>query len=152
MFRIDLQTPLFSDPAHIPEDERMLLRLLKIYIDLDYLWWQRHPETPPLYQSGVRYIPEGGIEVWRTIPLVLSFGGGDCEDLVAYRISELRYTRQDVRARPQLVMFARSCSVGEAAPCALYHVRILRGDDSVEDPSARLGMPVGNVRGEVRYA
>ena len=45
----------------------------------------------PLYQSGVRYAREPiGSEVWQTALETQQLGKGDCEDLVAWRVAELR--------------------------------------------------------------
>jgi hypothetical protein len=60
-----------------------------------------HPKTPPLARAPIRYARErklAGAERWQTIPEILRVGHGDCEDLSAWRIAELR--REGVKAKP----------------------------------------------------
>lgn len=83
---------------------------------------------PPLYRSGVVYRREKGTERWLLIPQVLRAGSGDCEDLAAWRASELRLV--GVPARVALVKGRR----------ARWHAVVLLPDGSIEDPSANLGM------------
>lgn len=161
MFDVHFRTALFSDPSREASDTRALLALVDalIAVDLAYLEWAG-PGAPRLYTSGVRYVPEPpGVEIFADIPHVLAAGGGDCDDLVAWRVAELRHTREDPRAAVKLVAFPRRCPVsgrGSAAlraplapaqnePCTLYHVQVRRGGGAVEDPSARLGMPTGHL-------
>lgn len=96
------------------------------------------PMPPWLYESGVRYVPEDGTEEWPDIPSVLAAGEGDCEDLVMYRVAELRM-RKHVKCRP----FIRWRQNGKTG-YRLYHclVAIKRPDGRViiECPSKRLGM------------
>lgn len=82
---------------------------------------------PPLYESGVVYRPESP-DTWSTADLVLARGWGDCEDLTAWRVAELRARGVgavgDVyRVRP-----------------GQWHAVVQLPDGSVEDPSLRLGM------------
>lgn len=86
--------------------------------------------APFLYKSGVRYIDTH--DEWRDIPRVLSVGGGDCKDLVAWRVAELR--AQHRTAHPRILM-------QQTGPGAfLYHVVVQHGDGRYEDPSKLLGM------------
>lgn len=100
----------------------------------DYL--SQHPETPRLYASGVRYGREttdnGGHreERFLTIPWVRALGWGDCDDLTAYRLSELRWTGEDPDAQAEAI---------EVSPDH-WHAVVRRGDGTIEDPSAKLGM------------
>lgn len=84
---------------------------------------------PPLYDAGVRYIREGAQprEEWRSAVEVIEHGGGDCEDLATYRAAELQLAGEDARA------IAVRSSLG-------WHIVVRRGDGTIEDPSARLGM------------
>ena len=85
---------------------------------------------PPLYRSGVRYKRERpGRERWQTCEQVYSTRRGDCEDLAAWRVAELRRAGE-VGA---LVI------VTKTGP-HLWHVRVLRESGRIEDPSAMLGM------------
>lgn len=89
----------------------------------------RGGSLPPLYESGVRYRREPQ-EVWRHVEDVYSEGWGDCEDLAAWRAAELRVSGEDPEA---------SVMTYKSAPHT-YHAVVLRGDDSIEDPSRALGM------------
>jgi len=90
---------------------------------------------PPLYASGVRYQRERG-EHWRSPARVVcgpDAYGADCEDLTAWRVAELRASGADPDARPALYPTSKRS----------YHAVVVRGDGTVEDPSAVLGMPTG---------
>jgi hypothetical protein len=94
---------------------------------------QLHPRVPWLYESGVTYAedPEGH-ECWTDIPETLSRGTGDCKDLVAWRLAEIR-VREREEAFP-VVTFAR------AGARVKFHIAVRRADGRVEDPSRELGM------------
>jgi hypothetical protein len=66
----------------------------------DYL--RAYPETPLLYRSGIRYQREpDGQEEWCDIPNIIAAGWGDCEDLAAWLVAELR-EKFKMPARPFL--------------------------------------------------
>jgi hypothetical protein len=91
----------------------------------------RESRYPPLYKSGVRYVAEPlGRENWQIPSVTLQLGGGDCEDLAAYRAAELVVSGEDPRARA-VVRIVRP---------GLMHCVVLRGNGQVEDPSKLLGM------------
>lgn len=100
-------------------------------INREYLW--ERPETPGIYESGVRYqreprtISGARREDWLSIPHVLARGVFDCEDGAAMRAAELQSEGINARA---VVM---------RAPGG-YHVVVRYPSGRVEDPSARLGM------------
>lgn len=99
---------------------------------------------PPLYQSGVRYQREPrGSEHWLLPSQVLGRGAGDCEDLAAWRAAELRTSGEDP--------FAQALAL-RSGP-RTWHAAVIRGDGTIEDPSAVLGMraPAGLVA-PVRFA
>lgn len=84
---------------------------------------------PPLYLSGVRYRREPpGREDWIGPVDVYRQRWGDCEDLVAWRVAELR--EQGTPARPYCY---------QPRP-GLVHCVVRLPDGSLEDPSRRLGM------------
>lgn len=86
---------------------------------------------PSLYDTGIRYRPEDrGTEEWWSAPTVLEHGYGDCEDLVCWRVAELR-VRGDVNARPRVIW----------AGMRTMHVLVEHGSGLIEDPSQILGMP-----------
>lgn len=95
----------------------------------------RTPDAPLLYRSGAFYREQP--ELWLAIPHALvavwTGRGLDCKSLAAWRCAEVRVRGGDWRAR---------CIVTEhhAPDGKVYHVRVVRGDGRVEDPSAVLGM------------
>jgi hypothetical protein len=117
-------------------DGRRLERLLWFLVEDNVDFLAENPDTPLLYESGVRYRPEDGREEWDAIPWVLENWrtkrqGSDCEDLAAWRAAELRVRGENA-----------SCTwVAYREPGKLvYHIRVRRGDGSLEDPSVLLGM------------
>ena len=125
---------------------------------IDRLWLQQHPDTPKLYDSGIRYEPEFNIERWQDIPSTIKRGYGDCDDLSTWLIAE--YREQGVDAKPWVkwawkkdgsVLFhalvklpdryiympyeAKDRFTGNGGR---YEVRKIEGP--IEDPSLRLGM------------
>lgn len=124
MFRVTLAFDLNKDNLAI------LLEALT-RINADYLL--RHPSTPQLYQSGVRYRREPpGSERWLSVPAILRTGFGDCEDLACWRAAELRIRGIRAKAFPTLVP---SVSGRE-----LWHIKVGVLGGEVEDPSKKLGM------------
>src|SRR5215831_17488346 len=85
VFKLDL----FAHPEDHPRSQRTLLWLLEALCkaDQEHL---RQKHYPPLYDAGVRYIREQGTEEWLDIPHIIQAGGGDCEDLVGWRVAEVR--------------------------------------------------------------
>lgn len=111
-----------------------LLALLEGLIALDRIQIRRSPRPiPTLYASGVRYQrearnPDGTRkEDWRTIAELLGYRFGDCEDLAAYRVAELR--ERGINASPWITRHGKT-----------WHVRVRHPNGEIEDPSARLGM------------
>jgi hypothetical protein len=92
---------------------------------------RRNPQLPDLYESGVRYVREtDGRNRWQGIIETFALKAGDCEDLCAIRCSQLRLRYAEPRARCD-VKFVRA---------GLWHVRVVRANGQIEDPSKRLGM------------
>ena len=90
---------------------------------------QMRPDYPSVY-AFARYEREPlGREQWQTADQLLRTRVGDCEDLASYQVAWLKVTGRDPHAK---IAIKRS-SVG-------YHVVVKRGDGSIEDPSASLGM------------
>jgi hypothetical protein len=84
--------------------------------------------APMLYESGVVYRREpSGREWWETSRDVIGIAAhrtGDCEDLAAYRVAELRYVFNEP-ARVRVVRNSRGN----------FHAVVQRADGSMEDPS-----------------
>lgn len=79
---------------------------------------------PPLYESGIVYRREPpGSEEWQSAIDLMRTGEGDCEDLSAYRVGELR-----TLGEPATVAIIRN-------PSGSYHAVVRREDGSIEDPS-----------------
>ena len=132
MRQIELQTGAFRPGTAQPESHAILLRLLETLVELDRDHLRRHPRTPPLYRAGVRYRREPpGSEKWRTIPLVLADGYGDCEDLASWRVAELREAGVDARPCFRFRRHGRR---------RVYHIMVCLPDGVVEDVSRVLGM------------
>ena len=93
------------------------------------------PDFPRLYESGVIYRKEAR-DTWRHADDVLCSGGGDCEDLAAWRVAELRVSGDD----PDAYVY-----VYQSGPHR-YHAVVARGSGRIEDPSLILGMQVSAER------
>ena len=108
--------------------------MVEALVRLNMDWLRRAGgRIPPLYNTDVVYEREGRTmegrprEVFRQIPEVLKRGVGDCEDLAAWRIAELR--AMGVNAQPLITKHGR-----------MFHVSVRLPDGRVDDPSKRLGM------------
>lgn len=116
-------------------NEETLAVLCETLTLLDAIWLRDHPETPNLYDAGVRYelLPE----YWMSVPWALAWAargrGLDCKVLAAWRAAELRVRGGEKSAR---CVYSKHLAPGKV----VYHVRVRRADGSIEDPSARLGM------------
>ncbi len=137
-----------DDPVHA---ERVLKILLDALTATNLSYLRQHPETPPLYKSGVRYqrerperfktfegtrwLEHGTGELFRDIPEVIAKRGGDCEDLCAWRCAELL-----AQGEPCLPTFRWH---ERANKSMLYHILVNRKDGAIEDPSRILGMTLG---------
>lgn len=82
---------------------------------------------PSLYESGIIYRPEARAgtlpERWQTAVDLLRTGVGDCEDLVFYRVGELRCDGE--LALPEIGRTRRGT----------FHARVRRANGRLEDPS-----------------
>jgi hypothetical protein len=99
-----------------------LVRVNGLVLDKD-------PSIPPVYESGARWrnIRHGN---WRRADQICREGWGDCEGLSSWRTAELRRNGEDPEAR---------VGVYHTGP-RKYHAVVIRGDDTIEDPSLALGM------------
>lgn len=133
MYRICFAIDLFNGPRDRIASHKVLNILLKALVDIDVEYLKDNPQTPSIYQSGVRYVEEpAGIEDWRDIPTCLREREGDCEDFSCWRVAELR--RQGIAAVP--IFGFRTLSNGDV----VYHIRVQYPDGKIEDPSKILGM------------
>jgi transglutaminase-like putative cysteine protease len=113
----------------VPDAQRLRI-MVDALVRLN-LYEMRKAKFKPLYESGVRYRRErrrvGQPERWQTIRETYRLKEGDCEDLAAIRVAELR--RQGIRAVP---WFRRHRN--------LWHVLVRYPNGDFEDPSRILGM------------
>jgi hypothetical protein len=105
----------------------VLNALLEARIALDIFYLRMFPNSPALYQSGIRY---GRTKKWLSYDHMLALGYADCKSLVPQRIAELRL--QGVCALPMTSYDPRQPEK--------YHVRVMLPNGQFEDPSRRLGM------------
>jgi hypothetical protein len=146
---------LFSrkgDEADRVRSEQSLLLLMEAMCAIDLLHLrQRH--YPKLYESGVVYRREDGTENWLDIPSVIKAGWGDCEDLVFWRVAELR--KDGVKAAPFAKwrrlngVYKYHALVRRYGPGRDQFGRLINSNEWLEDPSRRLGMngPADDGRG-----
>lgn len=111
---------------------------------------------PPLFASGVRYKEDPqGREDWRDVYAILERGFGDCDNLVCWRVGELRAA--GIRASPVIkwqhlpqalaVQFGYKAQTHPGDPTGippeglwLVHCCVRFPNGSVEDTSKLLGM------------
>jgi len=107
--------------------------ILEALVKVNQQYLRTH-DVPPLYESGVRYEeePKGTTEEFAAIPVIITRGWGDCDDLAPWRVAELRELGERAKLR---VQWKRQRN-GQK----LYHIVVRRQDGSIEDPSAMLGM------------
>jgi hypothetical protein len=133
-YRVTFVVDLFKGPEEQELSHNALLLLLDTLTQININFLKAHPETPNLYDAGVRYQEEPpGREDWQDIPSTLALKNGDCEDLSCWRAAELR-VRHGIAAKPTFIWKMRP-SGGY-----LYHIQVEYPDGRIEDPSRRLGM------------
>jgi hypothetical protein len=133
------------------DDPDVIQQLLDAALHFNLLYLLQHPDTPPLYRSGVAYRREPRqvvpFEKFAGIGDILRTGHGDCDDLAPWRAAELNF--RGVGARPVLVdasHHAYRTIAGGPTVRRVWHVIVERslspGSEEIvyEDPSARLGM------------
>ena len=119
--------------------------LLDAQVRNNLLYLSLHSGVPLLYASGVRYKnePTGQLfnglpaEEFAAIPVVLARRWGDCDDLAPYRVAELIHGGEKAKIRIQ--WRARRNPDGTQGR-KYFHIVVRRGDGTLEDPSALLGM------------
>lgn len=148
-FIIDFDT---NDAESFHLAKRKMLTMLHGLAGIDRMHLIECPDTPRLYDSGVRYFPENGDEEWMDIPNIIERGGADCEDLSCWRVAELR--EMGIRAKPfirwtrrenyefHVLVFRPDGELIDLPPrCPLGQTYEIGADGSIiEDPSLVLGM------------
>lgn len=112
-----------------PWKRGILTSLVETLIIADRAYLRDYPNTPPLYQAGVRYLFNR--DRWQDIPSCIQRRTGDCKDLSAWRIAELREHGEAANVDVQ---------VRQEGGLTIYHIRVVRGNGIIEDPSRILGM------------
>lgn len=129
---ISLELGLFKGENAQEFSESILAKFLEILASANRRYIRLNG-APALYRSGVRYQREPlGAENWRYIPAILRDGIGDCEDLAAWRVAELRERGENAKF---LITKRRKPS-----GFLVYHIKVLRANGKEEDPSRLLGM------------
>lgn len=118
----------------VEADLRTVAILLEALTALNQVWLHDHPRTPKLYESGVRFVPEDGQEIWPTIPIVLGRGWGNCDMLAAWLCAQYRQ-----EGHAEAVAFPIRSTIDPS----LIHCLVSRDGTSqtIEDPSHVLGSP-----------
>lgn len=107
--------------------------ILEALTTVNFLFLSTH-HVKPLYETGVRYRnepKEWANEHFDSVPIVLSRGWGDCDDLAPWRCAELRQRGERARIRIQWKRLPEG---------KLFHIVVRRENGTIEDPSRILGM------------
>ena len=114
-----------------PQRGASFVALLRAAQALNEAYLTARPNTPWLFESGVRYAvePPEIREEFACIPVVLGRGWGDCDDLATWRAAEL-VVRRGIAARATILHVSER----------LWHCVVKLPDGGHEDPSAILGM------------
>lgn len=122
--------PHVFKPGANPIDNAYTLRaLLDGLTEINRAYLDYHPNTPALYQSGVRY---GRTQLWEPIPALYGRRLGDCKSLSAALIAEKN--RNGEAAKPVFRFRERRDKTGTD-----YHILVMT-DEGWKDPSKVLGM------------
>ena len=117
----------------------ILHHLLDALIIANVAYLLTHRQTPLLYESGVRYVPEpDDRDEWQDIPDTLQRRGGDCEDLGCWLIAERRVVFGETATEPDISEADLPDSSGRMI--RTYHIRVRHPDGRITDPSKVLGM------------
>lgn len=120
---------------HVPTSAAFYQAAIEGLSLLDEEILEQSPEFPRLYEADVVYRKEKR-DTWRHADDVLCSGWGDCEDLAAWRVAELRVSGED----PDAYVY-----VYQSGPHR-FHAVVARGSGRIEDPSLILGMQVSAER------
>lgn len=144
MYSVTIHTSASFEAGNEAVSNTALEALLECLVQINVVL-MRASTFPDLYSTRVRYRQEPlGQENWRDAAIILRTGFGDCEDLAAYRVAELR-VKHGIPARCvfRWKTFNIETKVGPRR-VKLYHILVgvqRDGQLLIEDPSKRLGMP-----------
>lgn len=125
----------------VPPDAEacVVLTLAQCAYDVNRTWLRYHPETPPIYYSGVRYRRQNlGADRWLDIPRILATGYGSCSDLAPWRAAELNVYGHELAG---LGVKSLPLVRNDGSLMMMHHVVVIRASGEEEDPSVALGMP-----------
>lgn len=127
--QITFDLPHVFNPASSAEDNAPVLRaLMEALIAVDIAYLRKHPHTPPLYQSGVKY---GRTLWWQPIPALYAAKRGDCKSLSAALVAQYRLA--GIKARSSFRFNPRPGGHND------FHI-LVQTARGFEDPSKVLGM------------
>lgn len=121
-----------------------ILMALQTLVSIN-LWQLRQKNYPLLYDSGIFYKTKPPAVEWHDIPTLLMWGYGDCKDLVAYRVAELRF-KYNIMAIPVIKWKFITMDILDEygmpykQTILLVHVMVKYPNGTIEDPSKILGM------------
>lgn len=116
---------------NLPRSEKVYELALEGLARVNDLLYRQDPNLPGIYEprAGVQYRREP-TEVWRHAQDVIRDRWGDCEDLAAARVGELRARHDELGAKIIVRRTGRR----------LTHALVRRASGRIEDPSRKLGM------------
>lgn len=112
----------------VQEKAACFVSFLETLVRLNLTHLTADPSLPLLAESGVRYLQD---PTWKDLLVVLQGRLGDCKDLVAWRLAELR--EQGIDARAHVVFY-------KLDGLELFHLQV-KTPKGIEDPSLACGMP-----------
>lgn len=113
----------------VPADPGCLDALAEGLVQLDVVQLEHARVSgvavPSIYACGARYRRERGGERWQSVAELMQSRppSGDCEDLAAWRVAELRCAGEDASVR--IVRTSRGT----------FHAIVQHADGTIEDPS-----------------
>ncbi len=132
--RITFVLDLFQGAIDEATSHEALAAMLEGLTAIDVMYLQRHPETPDIFKSGVRYMEEPpGQEEWQDVPTTLRLKYGDCEDLASWLAASM-FVKQGVKA--PAIYSSKKLPSG----AVLYHIRNRFPTGEIFDVSKALGM------------
>lgn len=103
---------------------------------------EKGQSIPSIYNIAPQYVLKVrpmGLDSWQDIPTTIELGSGDCKDFACWRIAELRDAGYD-DVYPHIKVSTHPDPKGIEPPMTVYHIQV-RIHETIEDPSAILGMP-----------
>ena len=142
MRRIQFVGDHFAPGVDIEHGMLVLRVLLNALYEIDCDQWERNPQYPGLFDSGVRYKREPrGVEEWQDVAETLRRRHGDCEDLACMLASEIT-VRKGIDARPDFTL--REIVREDGSVTKMFHIFVRMPNGSRIDPSKILGMGVND--------